>query len=305
MPRPPRLLAALFLLALASLASAQVCREELTGALLDPALDRPATGVDAALLLRRAVELVEPALPRLVSVEQAGVADDDPAHASVLYVRERGLVPGSWGPGELSADAWRQMNRRFLGWYQLDGPLPEGVGTVGELVDDMARTLARVGGAVRPAALLASDPDDGRLSFWAIIWNWTIYPRLLVFRPADGVDLGRSPQGVLSHLSNCAVSVSMYITAPEDTAKSLFLAHNESRMYVVATQPGSGGWPLEVAPGEELEAFAFRLPELAGANVYAAVFDGPEIGFGRILGLLTRVRTNLSPAGFLNHMQTP
>jgi len=163
-----------------------------------------------------------------------------------------------------------------------------------------------VGGAVRPAALLASDPDDGnRLSFWAVIWNWTVYPRLLVYRPQDGIELRGSPRDVLSHLSNCAVRVSAFITAPEGTAKDLFLAHNDSRMYVVASQPDAGAWPLEVPPGAELDAFAFALPELADAQVYAAVFDGPEVGFGTILGLMTRVRTNLSPAGFLSHMQTP
>jgi len=54
-----------------------------------------------------------------------------------------------------------------------------------------------------------------------------------------------------------------------------------------------------------LDAFDFSLPELGAVNVYAAVFDGPEVGFGTILGLMTRVRTNMSPMAFLSHMQTP
>ncbi len=301
-----RLLAAALLLVLASFAAAQVCRDELVGALVDPALDRPATGVDAALVLRRAVQLVEPALPPLVRVDEVGVPDDHPAYAAVRYVKARGLLPSGWSAEEIGAEAWRQMNARFMGWYRLEGPLPDGPATVGDLVEDMAATLERVGQAVRPAALLAWDPaDDDRLSFWAVIWNWTVYPRLLVFRPDPDVDLSGSPRDVLPHLSNCAVRVGAYVTAPEETAKNLFLAHNESQMYVVATHPDSEGWPLPVPQGEELDAFAFALPELGGAQVYAAVFDGPEVGFGTILGLMTRVRTNLSPAGFLNHMQTP
>lgn len=304
--RPRRLVAAVLLLLLAPLAAAQVCREELAGALEGGVSDRPATGVDAALVLRRAVQLVEPALPALTRTGEVGLDREHPAYGAVRYLKARGLLPPSWGPEELSADAWREMNARFLAWYRLEGPLPDAPATVGDLVDDMAATLERVGEAVRPAALLAWDPaDDDRLSFWAIIWNWTVYPRLLVYRPDPGVDLRGSPRDVLPHLSNCAVSVSAYVTAPEDTAKSLFLAHNESRMYVVASQPESGGWPLEVPQGEELDAFAFALPELEGAQVYAAVFDGPEVGFGTILGLMARVRTNLSPAGFLSHMQTP
>jgi hypothetical protein len=307
MPRTAgRLLAAALLLVLAQFAAAQVCRQELVGALQDRDLLRPATGVDAALLMRRAVELVEPALPALVSFREVGVPEDHPAYEDVGWVRARRLLPPTWGPGALDAEAWREMVSRFLGWYKLDGPLPDAPATVGDLVEDMSATLDRVGRAVRPAALLAWDPrDDDKLSFWAIIWNWTVYPRLLVFRPDPSVDLRGSPRDVLPHLSNCAVRVAAYITAPEDTAKSLFLAHNESRMFVVATQPEAQGWPLEVPQGAELDAFAFALPELSGARVYAAVFDGPEVGFGTILRLMTRVRTNLSPAGFLSHLQSP
>ncbi len=304
--RLARLLAATALCLCATLAAAQVCSEELAAAVPGGELDRPATGVDAALVLRRAVQLVEPALPPLVRVDGAVVPADHPAREAVDYVRARGLLPDGWDADELTPEAWRQMHAGFLAWYKLDGPLPSRVGSVRELVADMAATLARVGGAVRPAALLASDPDDGnRLSFWAVIWNWTVYPRLLVYRPQDGIELRGSPRDVLSHLSNCAVRVSAFITAPEGTAKDLFLAHNDSRMYVVASQPDAGAWPLEVPPGAELDAFAFALPELADAQVYAAVFDGPEVGFGTILGLMTRVRTNLSPAGFLSHMQSP
>ncbi|HZJ08360.1 MAG TPA: hypothetical protein VFD39_01570, partial [Trueperaceae bacterium] len=149
--------------------------------------------------------------------------------------------------------------------------------------------------------------DNGdRLSFWAIIWNWTVYPRLLVIRPEEGIDLNGNPRDVLPYLGNCAVNVERYIAAPQDTAKSLFLTHNDSRMFVVASDPqGEVAWPLEIVAGAELEAFDFTLPALAGVRVYAAVFDGPEVGVGKVLGLMTSVRTNLSPAGFISHMQTP
>src|SRR5690606_41587941 len=64
--RLARLLAATALCLCATLAAAQVCSEELAAAVPGGELDRPATGVDAALVLRRAVQLVEPALPPLV-----------------------------------------------------------------------------------------------------------------------------------------------------------------------------------------------------------------------------------------------
>ena len=91
-----------------------------------------------------------------------------------------------------------------------------------------------------------------------------------------------------------------------ERAKSLFITHNDSRMYVVASEPErTAAWPLEVEPGTELQAFDFSLPELDGVRLYAAVFDGPDIGIGKVLGLMTSVRTNLSPTGFISHMQTP
>lgn len=294
-------------LALLTTAAAQVCLDELSGALLDTQLERPATGIDAALALKRAVDLVEPALPQLRTGGTIPLAEDHPAYSAVKFLQDRRLLAPNWSPETLDQQSWNAMLSAFLAWYDLEGPLPDAPSTAADVVNDMATVLAEVSGAIRPAALLASDPEDGdRLSFWAIIWNWTVYPRLLVVRPEEGVELGRDPRDVLPSLGNCAVTVDRYISAPQDKAKSLFLTHNDSRMYVVASVPqGAVTWPLEVEPGSELQAFDFTLPALDGVRIYAAVFDGPEIGVGKVLGLMTSVRTNLSPAGFISHMQTP
>ena len=165
--------------------------------------------------------------------------------------------------------------------------------------------LARVSDTIRPAALLATDPaNGGRTVFWAIIWNWTIYPRLLVLRPSG--DALAQPNEILPRLSNCAVDISAYISAPQDTAQRLFLTHNSSRMYLVAAKPGSdSGWPLEVPPGNELEAFVYRMPGLRGIDVYAAVFDGPSVGFGTLVGMLPRIRTNISVFNLGHYLATP
>jgi len=289
------------------LAAAQVCRSELRSALanLEPA--RPATGVDAALILRRAVDLVEPALPALRGVGAVPIAEDHVGYPAVRFLQQRKLLPDGWSESELTAETWRAMLAAFLDWYGLTGPLPDAPESAIDLVDDMATVLGRVAETIRPAALLASDPEDGnKLKFWAIIWNWTVYPRLLVVRPDAGADLGNDPRSILASLGNCAVQVDNFVTAPQETAKRLFLTHNDSRMYIVSSLPErSGSWPLEIAAGEELEAFDFSLAELGGVRVYAAVFDGPEVGFGTILGLMTRVRTNMSPMSFLSHLQTP
>lgn len=303
----PRRLGAvlLFLALLAPVAYAQMCQQELTTSLTNLSLERTPTGVDAARVLKRAVELVEPALPPLQHGAAVPVAPEDPAYAVAKYLVDRRLLPAGWQPGAIDGATWSAMLNSFLAWYRLPRVDVDAPATSGELIADLGGVLERVSDTIRPAALLATDPQrDDRTTFWAVIWNWTIYPRLLVVRPS-GDDLAH-PRDVLPRLSNCAVNVEAYISAPQETAKSLFLTHNSSRMYVVASKPGSDElWPYEVRSGEELDAFVYSLPDLSGVDVYAAVFDGPSVGIGTLLGMLPRVRSNISPFSLGRYLQTP
>ncbi|MFA5595091.1 MAG: hypothetical protein WDA15_07425 [Trueperaceae bacterium] len=302
--------AALLLLALLALfalptAFAQVCRAELITSLADTSLERPPTGIDAALALKQAIDLVEPALPPLRTGTSVPLAEDHPYYPVARYLADRRLLPNSWQPDHIDAATWATMLSTFLSWYKLSPVQPGEPATADELVKDLSAVLARVSDTIRPAALLATDPaNGGRTVFWAIIWNWTIYPRLLVLRPTG--DSLAQPRDVLPRLSNCAVAISAYISAPQDTAQRLFLTHNTSRMYLVAATPGRDtGWPVEVPPGEELEAFVYRMPGLRNVDVYAAVFDGPSVGFGTLMGMLPRIRTNISVFNLNHYLQTP
>lgn len=297
------LVAALF----SSAAFAQICVPELRASLTDLSASRPGTGIDAAVLLKRAVDLVEPGMPPIRADAAVPLQPEDAFFAELRFLAERRLVPQGWRADQLSRSTWQTMIDRFLGWY--DAPTfevrdPAGVG---DLLFDTAMALDAVSRVVRPAALIASDPDDpDRIAFWAIIWNWTSYPRLLVFRPRADVSLADGPKAVLPMLGNCAVAISSYVTAPEALAAKLFLATNQSRMYVVGSVPArNDAWPLAIKEGEELDAFAFRNDALSGLTEYSAVFDGPEVGIGTVIGLLPRLRTNMSPTGFLSFMQTP
>src|SRR5690625_323061 len=272
LPKLRRVLATLaVLMLLVQAAYAQVCRQELTASLPDQVLERTPTGMDAAQSLKRAVELVEPALPPLRNGVSVPLPEEDEGYGTVKYLVERRLLPDSWRPEQIDAETWAQMLSTFLSWYELPGVDPGAPATADELISDLSTVLADVSSAIRPAALLATDPNaEGRTTFWAIIWNWTIYPRLLVHRPSG--DASIQPQEALPRLGNCAVYVDAFISAPEDIARRLFLAHNTSRMYVVASDPHSDSlWPYQVPQGEELDAFIYRLDDLSGVEVYAAV----------------------------------
>lgn len=296
------------LVALASSAgAAQICVPELRDALTDLSTDRPATGIDAALVLERAVRLVEPALPPMVTVSDVGVTKGAPHYADVLYLAERRLLPASWKAGPIDAGTWQAMLDRFQSWYKVK-PFPvHAPQRVSDLLLDGATALDRVSKAIRPAALLASDPSDpNRIAFWAIIWNWTVYPRLIVLQPRNDVTLANGPEPVLARMGDCAVHISSYVMAPAQDAARLFLATNKSRMYVVGGVPaGTASWPKEVAAGHELDAFTFQTPLVEKLDTYAAVFDGPGVGFRTVLGLLPKLRTNMSPTRFLSYMKTP
>ncbi len=290
-----------------ALAADQVCHDQLRSALSDAQAARAPTGIDAALLLKRAVDIVEPALPRFRNVGNVPVAKDDPSYDEVRFLLERNLLPGGWGPDAIDAATWQAMLGSFLAWYKITDFKAGDISDVSGMVDDAARAMARVSDAIRPAGLLASDPDDHtRIAFWAIIWNWTVYPRLLVLEPRSDVDLSGGPGPVLQHMGNCAVHVQNYVMAPAETAKQLFLANNASKMYVVGAVPGiDGKLPMAVPMGKELDAFAFALPALDQVSEYAAVFEGPSVGVTTVLGLLPRLRTNMSPPRFMHVMQTP
>ncbi len=302
-----RLLLVLIVLVVGSVASAQICVSELRAALTDLSTDRPASGVDAALVVERAVRLVEPALPRMVVVDKLPIAKTDPHYGDVLYLAERRLLPGSWKPGSIDAGTWQAMLDRFQSWYKVKPFKVHAPKRVSDLLLDGGTALEHVSRAIRPAALLASDPTDPkRIAFWAIIWNWTVYPRLIVLHPRSDVSLANGPTAVLQHMGDCAVHITSYVMAPARDAAQLFLATNQSRMYVVGGVPaGTATWPKPVAAGQELDTFAFRTPLVKDLDRFAAVFDGPGVGFRTVFELLPKLRTNMSPTRFLSYMKTP
>jgi len=295
------------LLALASVAWAQVCVEELRQAM--PGADAT-RGQVAASLLARAVQLVEPALPPSRDgsgpLEGAGAAADD-----VTYLHQRRLLPGGWTPEGHTPDAWAAMLARFAGGYRVDAPVATGADR-GAMLDEAARALAVVADAVRPLPVFAVDAQR-RVTFFAVIWNWTPFPRLLLFRPPPDLALAgdartASPEAaapVLEALSGCALSFDRFVYADEAAALRLFVAQGASTLRVLGSEPAAVGVPDEFGADEVVGALTFRAPELDGVRVLSASIEGPSPGFGAVLGVLLQVRTNVGLEGALRSLALP
>ncbi len=293
------------LCALASVAFAQVCEPELRRAL--PGFGAT-PGQVAAALLARAVQLVEPALPASRGgsgpIEGAGAAAD-----AVTYLHRRYLLPSGWTPDGHTAEHWAAMLARFASPYRVAAPAAGALDPDG-MVLEAASALEAVAAAVRPLPVFAVD-DTGQITFFAVIWNWTPFPRLLVFRPRDGVRLADAPESrdaarpVLDALSTCALDFDLYVYADEAVALRLFVAQGASTLRVLGVEPAASELPSSFGSDEVVDVITFRSPAMAGVEVASVAIDGPSPGVGDILFVLVRVRTNVGLDQALRSLALP
>ncbi len=280
---------------------AQVCADEMRAGFSANELAQPADGRRAAVLLKRAVALLEPSLPPLQRVTDLPVPADDPDRETFSYLADRGLLDLSWSAGAFSFDAWNAALGKVAGWYALPAPtLNDRTPSGSDLVSSLEPILEEAGAYLDPVAVFAFDPaDPARIAFWATLRNG-VYPRLIVVRPPETpINVQENVAGALAQLSDCVVSLQNYVYAPADTAERLFLATNESRMVVLATEPPSAQELFEAPPGNETAYLTFSAPEVADKERYTALFLGPSVGFGTILRLIPQLRTNMSPQAIL------
>lgn len=285
-----------------NLAAAQRCLSEL-GAGASPAeLAAPASAEDAALFLRRAVDLLEPALPALMGgPDTRGLAPGDAGFEDVLYLSSRLLLPASWTPGELSGALWEGMLQGVAAMYGVTAsgaaaPAPSGLSRA-DLVSDLATLIGRVAPTLNPVALVAaSERDPNRIGFFAVIRNDSVYPRLIVMRPPEGsFDLSHGVASVLPALATCALPLVKFISAREDTASRLYLANSEARMVIVELGASPQFAPHWVGAGDELDYLRFAHPYTDALERFAVVFVGPSPAMTTVLRIIPQLRTNMNP----------
>jgi len=295
----------LLLLLLTGLANAQRCGPELVRSAAQLPSETP-PGVLAAHLMARAVMLAEPALPALAPFAEAPVDEGQPGSVAVRYLAQRELLPAGWEPGQLSQETWEGMLNAFLDWYDLPPVQASGGAALPDLVADLGAVLDAVNERIQPLLLVASSEEDRHeVAFLGMVWNWTVYPRLIVLKPREEHSLEGGVSQLLDQVGTCAVDLHHYVLAPERTARNLFLAHADARMYVIGSEPERRNWPLLVDDGAEETYFAFAAPEVEDLQAFAAAFDGNQLGVRALVTMLPRLRTNVPPTRIPGILRTP
>lgn len=267
-----------------------------------------ASGVDdaaaaATALARVAFEALEPAYP---IVRRPGSWEDP--HAA--WLDARGWLPSSWREDRFDAEAWARMLLRLTEPYGADAPATgasDGEASIDALRTDVGAALRAGARAVRPLAVVARTP--GRAStvdFAAVIWNWTPYPRLLLYGAVSGdvpeaSDASLAP--ILASLGSCAWSPTAWVTGRADDVANFYLASSDTTLRIVATDLGPADLTFETVRASE--AFRLTASGVEGASVASAVFSGPGPGLVRTIASVASLRSNLSVFGFGRYLQIP
>jgi hypothetical protein len=300
-----RIVLVVLALALPAAAAAQgVCEAQLRRALPLPGVH---DGVVAVELMAAAVRQVEPAL-RPWRNPRWPIPEGERGAQAARFVSSVGLLPSGWSLQTHDLAAWQAMHDRFAAWYRATPASVQGGGREGMLAD-MSATLGAVSAALRPLVVFATGPDDA-VTFFAVVWNWTPQPRLLLFVPTPGLRLGDGrgadrADSVLAAMSTCALRFERFAYAPEDLAIGLFGQQGESVFRVIASDPPGVELPSVFGAERLLDVFRFEDPALAGVRVLAGGVEGPSVGAGTVLRLLGAVRTNLTLDGVFFHTAFP
>jgi len=285
---------------------AQACIAELRADEGGADLQVSANGRDAVRYMARAVQLLEPVLPRFDVTDNLPIGEDDPAYDDARYLLERRLLPASWQPDDIDLATWQTMLTRMGRWYDLSPVATtndSGELTKRIMILTLADVIDRAQQQIIPVALIASsESNPNRIDFWAIIRNDGVYPRMIVVRPpTSNINLQQGAANVLPMLSSCATPIDNFIFAPASVARQLFLSTNQSSMIVASAAPDN--LQMQVPSGQEIAFLDFSAAELSDTERYAALFPGPSLGIGTILGLITQVRTNMSPGEIIAFLQ--
>jgi hypothetical protein len=265
-------------------ATAQVCSAELRAAISPEA---PPVRV-ATSLARTALEAIEPALP------VRGRASRTWSDPNAEWLDRHGFLPRGWDEsGRPTPELWAELLANLQTPYRVQ-PRPVSGRTDSEtLFRETQEALQRAVSAVRPLAVVTTTRGrNPQIVSASVIWNWTPWPRLLIFEPNSlALDEAGEIGEALSRIGTCAWRPHAYFTTDVNTATGYYLGNREGRVRLLATDLGHR-WEL-VPDDEEETLFAFRAESLQGATVAAIGFEGPGPSTWQTIKFLTMAQTNV------------
>ncbi len=284
---------------------AQRCVEELSSGLSEEMLLEEATARGAAKLFKKAVELLEPAIPPLTDAYLTALSPDDPDYPVIKFLADRQILPDTWQDEELKVQVWRAMLLNLVLWYDiLPVRMPNEELTNQQLIDNLSTLIDRASEVINPLVLAGvNSRQESDISFLAILKNDPPYPRLIVVKPPEEVDVSRSFQNIFSYVGNCTSNFENYVYGPSHAARQLFLTHNSSSMYVFQTNlAGFESW-IEVPQGEEVAYLEFTHPSIIELEQYTALFSGSGPNIFTLMQIVPQFRTNMSPREIISFVQ--
>lgn len=259
------------------------------------------TGYDFAKYFQRGLTLVEPSLPRMqrANTSMFEHPPSEEALAAATYLSERKLLPSNWSEVVLSPEAWNRAVKELYSWYHIGESPPPWPRTLEQLQEAAEVVFRTVSEALRPVLLIATAPhDDEEILFRALLWNWTVYPRVIVLPPDPAVRASRSNAEAMAAAGNCFINVEHYVKAEESVARTLFLNHFDSQMNIVQTSPPSELTGSVVPSGEELDTLLFTRAGMEHLDSAALTFTGGSAGVFDFLANVSKVKTNIGIFNF-------
>ena len=214
-------------------------------------------------------------------------------------------MPEDWQDGELDSRLWRAMLLKIVQWYDI-APISTAREELNnqQLIDNLSTLIDSASEAIDPLVLAGLNSEqDSDFSFLSILRNDPPYPRLIVVKPPEGVDISQDFESIFPYVGNCASKLSNYVYGPGPAARQLFLTHNSSSMHVFKTDfTGNGNW-IEVPQGQEVEYLEFVSPDTVELPHYTALFDGSGPNVFTLMQVVPKFRTNMTPREIINFVQ--
>jgi len=273
----------------------QLCESELRAAV-------PAAGTDteiATALARAVVEAIEPALPR------GREASNGLVEPNARWLSERHFLPGNWKDSEpLTPQAWASLLAGLQAPYKVKPLELSGNLDTETLIQEAGLTLESIADSLRPLAMIATSKHDrSRVELAGVAWNWTPWPRLLLFDPENLPASQGDFEGVLASIGTCAWQPTAYVSTNSAAAADYYLGSADASATILATDRSPTG---AVVPKELEEAvLTFKADLLGGASVAAIGFEGSGPSVGQLTGLLFRARTNVGMFDLLYYLALP